>query len=49
MLVLLATPTALLRAYFGMRTNEKKARYAAAIGQPVPTGIVAGLTGLLRK
>jgi hypothetical protein len=49
MLVLLATPTALLRAYFGMRTNEKKARYAAAMGQPVPTGIVAGLTGLLKK
>jgi hypothetical protein len=49
MLVLLATPTALLRAYFGMRTNEKKARYAAAVGQPIATGIVGSLTGLLKK
>ena len=27
MLTVLATPTALLRAYFGMRTKEKKSRY----------------------
>ena len=48
MLVLLATPTALLRAYFGMRTHEKKARYAAATGQPI-AGAVAQLMGLFRK
>ena len=49
MLVLLGTPTALLRAYFGMRTNEKKARYSAATGQPIATGIAASLSGLLKK
>lgn len=34
MTVLIATPTALLRSYFGMRTKEKTARYSAASGQP---------------
>jgi len=34
-LALIATPTALLRAYFGMRSKEKKERYSAAMGQPV--------------
>ena len=48
MLVLLATPTALLRAYFGMKTKEKKARYAAATGQPI-AGAVAQLVGMFRK
>ena len=32
MLTVLATPTALLRAYFGMRSDEKKSRYKAAQG-----------------
>ena len=36
MLTVLATPTALLRAYFGMRSREKKSRYANAIGQTQP-------------
>ena len=35
MLTIIATPTALLRAYFGMRSKEKKERYGAAVGQPV--------------
>lgn len=34
LLVILGTPTALLRAYFGMRTKEKKARYELAGNQP---------------
>ena len=32
MLTVLATPTALLRAYFGMRADEKKSRYKMAQG-----------------
>ena len=48
MLVLLATPTALLRAYFGMRTKEKQARYAAATGQPI-ADVVGGVMSFLRK
>jgi len=35
MLTIVATPTALLRAYFGMRSKEKKERYSAAMGQAV--------------
>ncbi len=41
LLAIVATPSALLRAYFGMRTKEKTARYSAASGQPV--GAIAGL------
>jgi hypothetical protein len=47
-LAILATPTALLRAYFGMRTNEKKARYAAATGQPI-AGVLGAVAGLLKR
>ena len=47
MLTVLGTPTALLRAYFGMRTKEKTARYSAASGQPF--GAVANMVGALRK
>ncbi|MDH5297858.1 MAG: hypothetical protein OEV91_02450 [Desulfobulbaceae bacterium] len=44
---LLATPTALLYAYFGMRKDEKLARYGAAMGQaPAPP---SGLTGLIKS
>jgi len=49
MLAILATPTALLRAYFGMRTTEKKSRYAAATGQPVHGGLLHTVAGLIRK
>ena len=45
---LLGTPTYLLKAYFGMRTDEKKARYAQAAGQPHISGI-AGMIGSLFK
>lgn len=51
MLVLLATPTALLKAYFGMRTNEKTARYQAAVGQQVQNngGVLSNLIGAFKK
>jgi len=48
MLAILATPTALLRAYFGLRTQEKKARYAAVTGQPIASA-VNGLMTLFNK
>jgi hypothetical protein len=41
MLTVLGTPAALLRAYFGMRTAEKKARYQAASGQPIVDGLLS--------
>ncbi|WP_445364885.1 hypothetical protein ACJJJB_00305 (plasmid) [Microbulbifer sp. ANSA001] len=40
-LALTALPAALLRAYFGLRTKEKNARYAASVGQPLPDLSVA--------
>jgi len=40
LLAILATPTALLRAYFGMRTKEKQSRYQAATGQAQPGNIL---------
>jgi len=42
-LAVLGTPTALLRAYFGMREREKKARYALAAGKDPQAGGIAGL------
>jgi hypothetical protein len=45
---ILGTPTVLLRAYFGLRTEEKKARYAQSAGQPHISGI-AGMIGSLFK
>jgi len=47
MLAVIGTPTALLRAYFGMRTKEKTARYSVASGQPA--GTIANLIGAFRK
>jgi len=44
---LLALPTVLLRAYFGLRTDEKKARYAAASGAEVLQG--GTLSNLLKQ
>ena len=38
-LAVIATPTALLRSYFGMRTKEKQSRYAMASGTPATTGL----------
>lgn len=46
---ILATPTALLRAYFGMRTEEKKARYAQSAGQPHVSGIIGSISSLFKK
>lgn len=46
-LVLLGIPSALLRAYFGMRTSEKKARYANSVGQS--TGITQLISSLIKK
>jgi DNA-binding protein len=45
---ILATPTALLRAYFGMRSKEKKSRYNAAIGQPAQSNIITDVLKLIR-
>lgn len=36
LLTIIGTPTALLRAYFGMRTKEKRHRYSAATGVQAP-------------
>lgn len=45
----LATPTALLRSYFGMRTDEKKSRYSAATGGGVQQGgLIADLAALFK-
>lgn len=45
---ILATATALLRAYFGMRTKEKQARYAAATNQPI-SDAVGGIAKLFKR
>jgi hypothetical protein len=42
LLALLGTPTALLRAYFGLRTKEKERRYQLA-GNPAPAGMISGI------
>ena len=47
-LAILATPTALLRSYFGLRTIEKRSRYAAATGQPI-SKVVSQLAGLFKR
>jgi len=48
MLTVLGTPTALLRAYFGMRSKEKKARYSAATGQPAQPNILADIVKAIK-
>lgn len=47
MLTVLATPTALLRAYFGMRTSEKKARYQLAAGQS-PQSVLSSIKSMFK-
>ena len=42
-LALIGTPTALLSAYFGLRTSEKKSRYNASIGGEIEQGILSKL------
>jgi len=44
-LALIATPTALLSAYFGLRTSEKKSRYNASIGGSIGGGFLSRLFG----
>lgn len=47
-LVMLGTPTALLRAYFAMRTKEKKSRYNIAANQEIKSplaDIIAAFKG----
>lgn len=46
-LVLLGTPIALLRTYFGLRSDEKKARYAASNGA-IDLPKIGFLKGLLK-
>lgn len=49
MLTIIATPTALLRSYFAMRSKEKKERYGAAVGQPVhPPNFLADIIKQIR-
>ena len=43
MLAIIATPTLLLRAYFGMRSKEKENRYNVATGQSIQPGFLTGL------
>ena len=47
MLAVLGTPTALLRAYFGMREREKKTRYTLAGAQN--SGFLKDIVGLFKK
>jgi len=48
-LAILGTPILLLRAYFGYRTDEKKARYAASVGQESAPSSIAGVIASLVK
>lgn len=47
-LAILATPTALLRSYFGLRTTEKRARYSAAAGSS-PPGIFSSIASFFKR
>lgn len=49
LLALIGTPTVLLRSYFGMRTQEKKARYAASVGKPINTGFLDTISRYLKR
>ena len=48
MLTVLATPTALLRAYFGMRSNEKKSRYEMANGVQGKGNVITNIISAFR-
>ncbi|NRB24038.1 hypothetical protein [Shewanella sp.] len=47
-IAILGTPTALLRAYFGMRTKEKQQKYQA-VSNAAPESIFSGLINLVGK
>jgi hypothetical protein len=47
---IIGTPTALLRAYFGLRTDEKKSRYSVACGGTVPqSGMFSTMAALIKR
>lgn len=48
-LALTTLPAVLLKAYFGMRTEEKKARYAQAAGQPHISGVIGAIGSLFKR
>lgn len=48
-LAILATPTALLRSYFALRSGEKKARYQMASEQEVAPGIFGSVMKLFKR
>jgi len=48
MLAILGTPTALLRAYFAMRTKEKEARYNMSASMPSKS-IINDIVGAFKK
>ena len=48
MLTIIATPTALLRAYFGMRSKDKRERYKAAVGQ-APSNFLTDVIKTIRR
>ena len=48
-LAFIGTPVALLRAYFALRTKEKKNRCSAAMGQPVQPNMLANIISAIRK
>ncbi len=49
LVAIIGTPTVLLRAYFGMRTNEKIARYSASIGSEPNQGLFSSIIKTLKK
>lgn len=49
LVALIGTPTVLLRAYFGMRTDEKIARYSASIGKESNRGLFSSIINTLKK
>lgn len=49
MLAILGPPITLLRAYFGMRTKEKQARYSGAFGMPMPGGLISTIVSAIKR
>lgn len=47
-LAILGTPTALLRAYFGMRSKEKQSKYQIA-GAPKSSGLIENILSMFKK
>jgi hypothetical protein len=49
LMAILGPPIALLRAYFAMRTKEKRARYNIGAGQSESNGLLNDIIGVFRK